>query len=308
MRARDATRRRTRPGRALRGACALLCLLLMCAAACGGPSGRKLRRVPPGVDGAFTTWWNDGQVREEGTYRKGQRHGHVRGYHANGERSFEGAYLDGAPEGPQRVWHSNGALALEADFVRGLPRGERREYDERGVLRKRTPFVDGQAHGTESTYAPDGRVVAEGHYARGAPVGTWRSWDVHGRLVGETIHLRDGDRVRAMLETAFDPDGPSRVQTLRVLRDGVWAGRVTTWRADGSQASLAEWRDGRHHGLERTYDEAGRVRSEGLRVEGLREGTWTFWDATGVVERRELYEADRALPEADPAARTGAAG
>jgi antitoxin component YwqK of YwqJK toxin-antitoxin module len=276
--------------------------------ACIGPPPLRLRRIPPGFDGTATLWWNDEQVREQGSYRAGLRNGHVRGYHSDGTPAFEGAFVAGAPDGPQRAWHANGEPALEADYARGVARGERREYDDQGVLRRRTHYVDGLVDGEDEQYHADGRTARKGRSVRGVPVGAWLEWDAEGRLVGETIWLRTGSEVGATLQTSFDPDGPPRVQSLRVLRDGAWSGRVTTWRPDGSLASSAEQRDGRHHGLERTFDESGRERSAGRREAGLRSGLWTWWDEYGQVQRTVVYEADQPVPAGGPPAAERAAG
>jgi antitoxin component YwqK of YwqJK toxin-antitoxin module len=255
-----------------------------------------MRRVPPGVTGPFTTWWNDDQVREVGSYLEGRRHGDVRGYHPDGTLSFAGSFKDGAPDGLQQAWHPGGERALEAEFVEGIAHGERREYDEQGVLRRRVEFVQGRTDGKEVHYSAEGRVVRRGQSVAGLPVGPWREFDAQGRLVAETIHLRSGDGAGGRLETSFDPDGPPRVQMLHVLQSGIWTGRITTWHADGSLASVAGLREGQPHGLERSFDALGRLRSEGRRVQGLRTGVWTWWDEHGRVERSVSYEAGRAVP------------
>lgn len=283
---------------ALPSALALLALSATLALpACQAPGAPRARRVPPRHDGAWTTWWNDEQRREQGHYRAGLRHGHVRAWHPDGTPAMEGDFLDGAPDGPQRAWHENGALALEAAYAHGVAHAERREHDEQGTLRRRAHYADGLAHGEEVLYRADGGVERRGRNLRGLPSGPWLEWDADGVLLAETIFLRSGAAVGAVLETAYDADGAPHLQVLRVERDGVWSGRATTWRPDGSLASLAELRDGRHHGVQRTYDATGCVRSEGRSEQGLRTGPWTFRDEAGRIERTVVYEADRVVEE-----------
>jgi antitoxin component YwqK of YwqJK toxin-antitoxin module len=221
---------------------------------------------------------------------------------------MEGDFLGGAPDGAQRAWHENGALALEAAYAHGIAHGERREYDERGTLRRRADHADGLAHGEEVLYRADGRVERRGRNVRGLPSGPWLEWDADGALLAETVFLRSGAAVGAVLETANDADGVPHLQVLRVERDGVWSGRATAWRPDGSLASLSELRDGRHHGVQRTYDTTGRLRSEGRRQQGLRTGPWTFWAEAGRLDRTVVYEAGRVVDERAPSPGRGDEG
>jgi len=51
-----------------------------------------------------------------------------------------------------------------------------------------------------------------------------------------------------------------------------------------------------YHGVSTTYWDEGRIiREQGIRINGNAEGTWTFWDNSGKIEKQLLCMHDRAM-------------
>jgi len=277
----------------------LLLLLLPLAAAlpgCLSDDGHGVpRRVPPRQDGPFVTYWADDRVREEGTYREGRRHGHVRGFHPDGSLAFEGEFADGVPVGELVQHFPGGARALVQQVEGGLLQGDRLEYWPDGALRSSIAMVDGRRQGEQRTWHANGQLESRGRFEDDVPAGEWEAWDDQGRLVSSTVYWTAGGLPAGYLETVQDARGAITVQTRMLIVDGDFLGRVTLWYPDGRQAGLVEYRNGLREGLDVSWDTAGRKRSEGHRAADLRHGVWTTWDATGAVESRTLYEEDRAV-------------
>lgn len=59
-------------------------------------------------DGPYTTWYENGQVKEEGHYRLGAIEGRVTLYHENGRKKAEGEYRKGRQVGAWSYWDQEG--------------------------------------------------------------------------------------------------------------------------------------------------------------------------------------------------------
>jgi antitoxin component YwqK of YwqJK toxin-antitoxin module len=274
----------------------LVLSLAVALAGCLSDDGHGVPRyVPPRQNGPFVTYWADDRVREDGNYREGRRHGHVRGYHPDGSLAFEGEFADGVPVGELVQNFPGGARAIVQQVEGGLLQGDRLEYWPSGELRSSTALVDGHRQGEQRTWHENGQLEGHGTFENDVPVGEWQAWDEQGRLASRTVYWTAGGLPAGYLETVQDASGAISVQTRMLIVDGDFLGRVTLWYPDGLQAGLVEYRNGMREGLDVSWDTSGRKRSEGQRVADLRQGVWTTWNEAGEVESRVLYEQDRAV-------------
>jgi antitoxin component YwqK of YwqJK toxin-antitoxin module len=276
-----------------RGLFALAFALLLatgCSSTDDERSSRELpRRLPSDHTGAFTTWWSDEQVREEGHYRQGLRHGQVRGYHPDGSPAFEGDFDDGVPRGEFKQYHKGGELAVREYAEDGVLQGDRHEYYESGQLKVHSFWVDGLREGLETRWYENGTKAAEGHFERGVTQGRWQYWNETGALSLTVDHWAAEGEPVGRLETVYFPEGAVSSQTLVTLREGAWKGRLVMWHRNGRRAALTEYDGSLRDGLDVSWDGAGRKRSEGRYVRDKRDGLWSFWDETGRLVRTVLY-------------------
>ena len=86
--------------------------------------GHKEKRDPEAVRGLFrvkgghkegrkVTWFRNGQIRSEGTYKDGKRVGIFTLWHENGQKSGEETYKDGIRNGLSVGWDRNGSKTRE---------------------------------------------------------------------------------------------------------------------------------------------------------------------------------------------------
>ena len=280
----------------------LAALLALALSACSSaPHGHdrdgKLRRVPPDFTGHMQVWWSDERLREEGDYRQGRRDGHVLGYHPDGSLQFEGDFQDGVPTGRLDQHYAGGALAIRETLSAGTPQGPRTEFFPDGSLASTVQIVDGKPDGERLDWHPGGLLARRARYEHGVPVGHWEQFDGHGRLTADTWYWTADGASAGYLETVHDSEGRISVQTRMLLQEETWLGRVTVWYPNGEEAGLVETVNGQRHGRDIAWDATGRKRSEGRRVDDLREGRWTFWDERGFVERSVDYVADKPVEE-----------
>lgn len=263
-----------------------VCMALACA---GGPEKRP-RAVPVGFDGEMVLWWNDTEVKERGTYAQGLRNGEIEVFYKDGVKHYEGVFVLGKPQGVLTTYHPKGQVATVENYDNGILEGPLMRFNQKsGALVERTEFSSGQKNGSEQQWRESGRKAFKGQWTYNLPSGKWSHWDPIGRLVREEHYWIIGGVPTGYMETVYTADGVASVQTLKRRVDGEWDGWVTTWHDNGRQSSLAEERGGLGNGRDVSWDRTGRLVSEGMRVNGLREGVWTFFGQPGEEARTVVY-------------------
>ena len=63
--------------------------------------------------------YENGQKREQATFKDGKLEGPYIFWHANGQKKGEGTFKDGKREGLETLWHANGQKKSEATFKDG---------------------------------------------------------------------------------------------------------------------------------------------------------------------------------------------
>ncbi len=219
------------------------------------------------------------------------RHGVYKEFHKNGNKKTLGEYIYGAKTGRWTAWNSKGTKVLEEDFQKGL------------------------LHGTVKKWYTNGQLAFEGHYANGKPVVQRLEWYQDGNKMAENIYTRKGDEILAKRNTWYDN---GQKQSSGEYINGKLNGRETRWYKNGRKRSEYEYRNGRKNGVCRDwygngkekslnhfinakkdgksiewYDN-GQKKSEGAWSDG-REGSWTFWKASGTIGKQVVYKNGKQL-------------
>ncbi len=124
------------------------------------PAGGPDRR-----DGPSRTYYDDGALWLEETWRAGQRHGAFVEWYRGGGKAREGAFTDGHKSGRWTTWWESGRVEEEADWLGGA------------------------RHGRFASYWSTGKPRAEGRHCGGAQCGTWRTFDEAGREIGKIEYV-----------------------------------------------------------------------------------------------------------------------
>ena len=115
-----------------------------------------------------TETWPDGTLRARYTIdERGQKHGHLEQWAANGTRTLFEQYVHGKLHGAHREWTDTGAMVCS--FL----------------------FQDDQLHGLCESFHPNGRVATTGSYRDGKRTGKWTEMDPTGDR-RRSAEYRDG--------------------------------------------------------------------------------------------------------------------
>jgi hypothetical protein len=104
------------------------------------------------------TYYADGQLQSERSYRRGIPHGWHREWHANGIMASEVCLRDGVPDGVGRQWDVEGNLILSYEIHDGT--GVQKLWFEEQGIGGEMPWVGGKLTGRQRTFYRDGTTCA----------------------------------------------------------------------------------------------------------------------------------------------------
>ena len=166
----------------------------------------------------------------------------------------------------------DGAKIYEGDFVDGQETGIFTYYYPDGTIRIRNTYTLPGVRCTHQAYDEQGHLIAQGAYDRRNRDGLWRFYAADGRLVKEATYrmgIKDG------IHVIYNQSGDTAEVThwTNNHRNGRWWKRIGkngyitgTYVAGGLEGRLVE------------YDEQGRLCREGHYSDGLKHGTYRYFE------------------------------
>lgn len=231
--------------------------------------------------GNWKFFWENGNLKEEGSYYNNKKHGFFKYYDQEGnflsvEKWENDTYLPDAPETKvlesKTAYHNNGKPSITATYFKGVPEGIRREYDTLGNVIKGYIFVkgwiryegvtdlNGLHQGLWKEYYETGELRSIGKYSNSKMVGEWKF---------------------------LFPN--QKVEIIGSYKNGKKDGEWFWYYPDGSILVTENWDEGERDGLFVEYDENGKVITQGTYKEGAEEGEWIYVNR-GVVEKGSYFD------------------
>jgi antitoxin component YwqK of YwqJK toxin-antitoxin module len=230
--------------------------------------------------GRWCSFYENGNLKSEVTYRDDLRNGYLKEYAENGDLLKIAKYADDVIQTEaaeiqklevQNEYYPDGKVKVSALFRNGIPEGVKREYSADGMVEKAYLYKngiiigegivkdDGNRDGPWKDFYPDGSLKAEGNYDNGKQVGEWKYYHANGTI-----------------EQAGKFSKQGKFQ-------GTWK-----WFFDNGQLLKEEkYLNGVRDGLSTEYDETGKVIEEGEFVAGNEDGPW--FELTGDCFIRGSY-------------------
>lgn len=110
------------------------------------------------LHGQWTSWFENGQLQEQGYYDHHRETGDWQWWDDNGQQVAQGSFHEGQREGVWTFWYSNGIKQMDARYT------------------------SGQGQGLWTLYYDNGQKWAEGQYLEGEIAGYWTIWDEFGAI------------------------------------------------------------------------------------------------------------------------------
>lgn len=84
--------------------------------------------------GKATYYFENGAVKETGSFADGYKTGEWQQFHADGSKASVGEFKNGKKSGQWKVWDANGNLRFDMSYDNGKKSGTWLMYDESGAL------------------------------------------------------------------------------------------------------------------------------------------------------------------------------
>jgi antitoxin component YwqK of YwqJK toxin-antitoxin module len=210
------------------------------------------------AEGLWRFFYENGNVKMEGTMKLGEKNGVWKYYYENGGVSMQGESAAGAKTGIWQYFYENGKVRSEGEFVGDKRNGPWNYYYEDGILKAMATYEDDK--GDYMELYPSGKLKASGRIEDGKSVGVW------------TYYHEDG----SILATGEEVGG---------LKTGKW----TYYYPNGQIASEGEYANGKSVGPWKYYYETGIVSAEGNMNNGNKDGAWKIYYKSGQFKGETNY-------------------
>jgi len=243
------------------------------------------------LDGPTRTFFPDGQLKSEATYRAGKLEGPGKTYTESGKvsesRTFvnndyegevTGYFPDGTPrfrgqmhadkrEGTLTYYYPTGAPEARYAYVANQRQGPYEVFYVNKVLEHKGTYDKGELTGSYTANYPNGQLRETGTYAQGKRTGLWREYFASGKLSVESSYDAAGELHGAYRD--YDTQG-------RHFADIYYEhGRMTRLvNFDAAGKTIADMTLKKGRQAVKTYDAEGRVRGTGFIENGALAGEW----------------------------------
>ena len=267
-------------------------------------------------DGPFVSFYDNGMIKEKGTYLNNNKIGTWRAYNSKGQVLQVQSYVDGElteTKTPGVVkqyatYHDNGRVKAEGVMNNGERDGEWKIYNLQGELEKIAYFDFGELVIERETdiskdivdYHDNGRVKAEGKTFHGYRDGKWKFYDSNGKLLKTAYYLmgeiaKEEKPYVAKEFLTYHDNGrvKEQGQTSENKRDGEWK----IFDSKGNLVKVVLYKDDQIV-IEKnpkeikdvvTYHDNGRIKEQGQTYMGERDGKWKFYNSKGQLSKTIHY-------------------
>jgi antitoxin component YwqK of YwqJK toxin-antitoxin module/CHAT domain-containing protein len=229
-------------------------------------------------------------------------------YYTNGKTKTEGNYLKNKKDGLWIFYFESGEVELKEITVNAQLQGEWFQYYKNGKTLEHRNYDHGELHGSFALYHENGQLKNAGIFDHGIKTGTWMSYYAGGQ-VDEKVSYASGKRDGEFLSyhkngKLFDGGVYDHGKKTGIWKKYYVNGQVSTQQeyADGKFTSVSYYQtgikrseyqgigtgdDNKDEGIRREYFENGNKDSEGMKVNGLSEGKFIFYDSASGRKRSE---------------------
>ncbi len=280
------------------------------------------------LDGLWTYWHANGEIRDTINYDNGLHHGNSSTYDEQGHlissKTFEygelrhrerwiyyvsGTLSDYSEEHSEtrglvddysgyvipdweisKRWDENGNLASEIEYINGKQDGVWRTYQD-GVLASESYYSQDLLHGLRKYYSIEngGALSSQRNYHFGKLDGETLFYNLANGILIERSNYKD-DKLHGLQEF-FNADNGNPTSS-GTYENGLKTGLHTTWNTDGSIiSSEITYQDDKYNGSYRTYYSSGVLSNSGNYTNGLKNGTFSSYNSEGELLSTVQYLA-----------------
>lgn len=198
-------------------------------------------------EGSAEYWWSNGEKRGSYTYKADKLEGDFVRYKYSGAKDMAGTFKAGQLNGIVTMYYSNDKERIVASYSNGKLNGDLKSYYWNGQLSSESKTTLDKKNGIAKDYYYDGKLYSEGMYKNDLLSGDWKVYYRNGKVKREGNYKTPGKR------------------------EGVWK----EYHENGKLAVEATYKAGKSNGTTTEYDTEGRKINEKVyKNDVLTKDTW----------------------------------
>ena len=127
----------------------------------------KERRVLNGNEMEYSTFYQNGNVKQKSFVMGGTLNGDAFEYYPSGELKYKSFFKDGKKEGESLSYYENGKLKKKILYKNGVRNGEAAEYYESGIIKQKAYFINDKLEKENLYYDEKGNLTKTEIYKNG---------------------------------------------------------------------------------------------------------------------------------------------
>ena len=203
--------------------------------------------------------------------------GKVFDFYDNGQKKLDGNYRKGLMNGKWTYYHENGQIYVQGRFIDGDGSNLSELSD--------VPF-NGRT-GRWNGWFKNGQKKSEGTYRNGNLIGKYEKWFKNGTIKREVYNNDDGTRDSTKLTIQWYENGQKQFEGYWKNTDdttSVWIGKYTEWHENGQKMVEGTFKNGKQDAIWTWWYENGQKWKEGTFKNGELDGKWTFFNEDGSIK------------------------
>lgn len=223
---------------------------------------------------------NPKQVKVEGQFVNGNRHGKWVTLYNTGDLAVVQTYQNGKVEGPHIEYSQDGEIILQVNYKNDLPHGQFTGFAFGGIVEETGEYENGRKIGKWLTYFPGTKTIeSEKFYdALGNKTGEWKFYYENKRVA--RIENYENDIPVGVWEEFFPNRALSKRKTYEL---GLPIGPYIENHANGNVSVQGQYVSGGKDGLWKSYFPEGKIYSIGEYKNDLKTGLWKYFNKIGIL-------------------------
>lgn len=231
-------------------------------------------------NGARTTYWRNGTIREASNYVMGQLDGELLVNHENGLVQIKKQYTKGKENGIYQEYYKDGNLKSKGYYKEGIFDGLWFNYYPNGILEQIYNYKKGDIKGWMYDYSVDGKLAGRTKFEKGSPVEICQ-FDSLGKMYHSQNLLTSGKRIFMNCNKSVEGEGK--------MTCGKLNGDLTWYYPDGNDYIVKHFENGNAMGAFVIYHPSGKIKTEGQFLNDSRSGVWKEFYEDGALKKAFLY-------------------
>jgi len=235
------------------------------------------------LEGSYTSYYVNGQVKEQGYYLSNEPMGFWEYFFENGNMKMTGEIRNGRNYGNWQFFYENGNSSMEGDLFNGTREGIWQYYFENGALKARGEFEGGNRILIWNWFYEEGQLKSQIYYQDGR--GTYKEFYNSSKLKAAGIKINDKNE--GAWEYYYENGMiQGRGGYIQGKKEGLWEFKYP----NGVVSARGTYKNGLSEGEWAYFNEGGILTSQGAERAGRKDGYWHLFYEDGSIKGRGLFK------------------